>query len=60
MPFGIVKRGADECLPNGFGDVIIDDVPDMTVRTKMERRWAADGWDMLIKVKVEVKRDYNK
>ena len=35
---GVVMSGADQYLSNGFGDVIIHGVPDMTERSKMEVR----------------------
>ena len=38
----------------------IDGVPNMTEGSKMKLRWAADGWDVFIKVTVGVKRDSQK
>ena len=34
----IVEPGADQCLSNGFGDVITDGVPNMTEGSKMKVR----------------------
>ena len=34
----IVEPGAEQCLSNGFGDVIVDGVPNMTEGSTMKVR----------------------
>ena len=36
----IIEPVADQCLPNAFGDVIIDGVPDMTEHGVLSVKWA--------------------